>query len=429
VTRAALALAVAVMLVTTAASCSEEDRRAWVSILPGEEQPATAPSGPFVVASDSSAILVGADTLFTLADVPARAPDGSGLTPARIARAEVAPDSASVAFELIGPTPAVIVWSRPKQAALVAATFPDGAVTNMAWSSDGRLLAFEGREAENVIRSGVFDVEAGTAGRHAVLQWLARRRRSVRLQDWIDARRLRLLVSPGAAPEGGLAYVWDIERGAILLESHAQALAAQPPVGTPQPGGIFSLDLTGDPVPETVVLYQGTGGAPGALVLTDAGPGGVRAAASEPLVPPEALGLERWQDATRGPALYQIAEIGGRTTLLLTLPAPGPLAAVGLFQVDPDGGLRPIAVEREAGNVPAIFPDGRIGLETSELGIADLDGDGAPEVVSAQGLADPNFRGVTWSAEVYRWERGRLVSAPGLEPAAVERIEQMSGGA
>jgi hypothetical protein len=430
VTRAAVALA-AVVALSVAASCSEEDRRAWVSVLPlsdsEEERPAVS-GGPFAVSSDSTAVLLGVDTLFTLADLPARSPDGSAITTARIARAEFAPDSASVVIELTGPTIAIVVWSRPKQVGIVAAEFPDGAVTALEWSPDGRLLAFEGRDAEGVTRSGVFDLEAGSSGRHPVLQWLARRGQSVRLQDWLDSRRLRLLVSPGAEPEGGLAYVWDIERGALVLEAHLESLAAQAPSGAPQPGGVFSLDLAGDPAPETVALYQALGGAPGAMVLTDVGPAGVRGAASEPLVGIEVLGFETWEDAPRGPALYQIAEIGGRTTLLLALPSPGPVALIGLFQAEPQGGLTAIPVATTAGAAPAVFPDGAVGGEMRELGIADLDGDGAPEVVSARGVADPIFREIQWSAEVYRWDDGRLVPSPGLEPAAIERLGRMTGG-
>lgn len=411
------------------AACSEEDRRAWVSILPisQDEEPERGPAGgPLAIASDSTAILMGADTLFTLRRLPARGPDGAPLGPRGFARAVMAPDTASVAVELTGATPAVVVWSRPRQTATVAGTFPGGAVVAMAWSPDGRLLAFDGRDREGLARIGLFDVRDTRTGRHAVVQWLARQRRSVRFQDWIDTRHARFLVSPGEAPEGGLAYVWDIERGAFLLEAHGSDLAAHAPRGRPQPGGVFSVDLMGDPTPETVALYQAPGGAPGALVLIDAGTGGVGAVTTEPLVALETLGFEKWEDAPRGATLYQMAVLGGRPTLLLALPSPVPLAILGFFQVGVDGRLQPVPVATPTGTVPAIFPDGSAGQQTYQLGLIDLDGDGSLEVVAAEGRVGAEGLAL-WEAQVYRWEGGLLIRAPDLDPAAVERLERLVG--
>lgn len=411
------------------AACSEEDRRAWVSILPdtGEDEEEATAEGPFSIARDSTAVLMGRDTLFTVGRIPARA-DGHPLANSRIGTAQLAPDSSSIAVALERPTPAVVVWSRPLQTAHVTATFPDGAVTTMAWSPDGRLLAYQGRGDDGVERSGVFDVRTGQNGRHPVLSWLERRGRSVRFQDWVDARHARFLVAPGAAPEGGLAHVWSIEAGAFVLEPHVEALRANAPAGRPVPGGVFSLDLAGDPHPETVALYRAASGAPGALVLQDAGPGGVRAAATEPLVALDVVGLEDWKDAERGPGLYQIVELGGRPTLLLTLPARVPITTVGIFQATPEGRLRLVTATSGSGAAPALFADGTVGHETHQLGFADLDGDGAAEVVAATGRANPVLGEIDWSAEVYRWDGDRLVAAPSLEPAAIERVEGLVGG-
>jgi len=81
-------------------ACSEEDRRAWVSILPiSDEESDASASGPFTVTADSTAMLIGSDTLFTVARVPREA-EGNVIQPARIAAAVVSPDSTAVAVEL-----------------------------------------------------------------------------------------------------------------------------------------------------------------------------------------------------------------------------------------------------------------------------------------------------------------------------------------
>jgi hypothetical protein len=423
-----LALAALALGALAPAACSEEDRRAWVSILPISEDGEAderAP-GPFAVAADSTALLHGGDTLWTVARVPAEA-DGNALRPARIAAAVVSPDSSQVAFRLAGPTPAIYVWTRTRQSGVVARAFPGGGVTTLAWSPGGRLLAFEGHDAEGIPRSGVFDVETGLTGRHAVHRWLERLGRSIRFQSWVAPGRGRFLVGAGAAPEGGLAYVWDVPSGTFVLESHLASLGANAPAGTPQRGGIFSVDLAGDPLPETVALFRTAEGSPGALVLLDAGPGGVRATTAEPLLPAIALGLEGWKEAAAGPELYRIAEVGGRTTVLLAMPSRSPVAAIAFFQLDADGRLEPVPMVLETGMAPAILPDGTVGDQTKQLGIADLDGDGASEVVAASGARDAAGP-VRWSADVFRLEGGRLVPAPALVPAALERIERLVAG-
>ena len=81
----------------------------------------------------------------------------------------------------------------------------------------------------------------------------------------------------------------------------------------------------------------------------------------------------------------------------------------------------------ESGMAPAILPEGTVGNETKQLGIADLDGDGASEVVTASGQRDASGA-ARWSADVFRWDGDRLVLAPALAPAALERIQQLEAG-
>ena len=364
-------------------------------------------------------MLAGRDTLFTVA----RVPEEAGGRAARIASASFSSDSTAIAMRLVGPVPSVVVWPRLRQAAQVVRTFPGGVVMTVDWSPAGRLLAFEGRDADGGAQAGIFDVEAGLVGRHAALRWLERRGQSVRFQSWVGPGRARFLVGP---EEGGLAYVWDVPSGIFVLESHMAVLASQPPPGAPQRSGVFSLDLGGDPTPETVALFRTLEGVPGAYVLVDAGPGGVRGTATVPLVPAGAVGVADWKETTRGADLYQIAEIGGRPTLLLALPSESRFLAVGLFQLAAAGGLEPVTLAGPAGAAPAVFPEGVVGDETRQIGLADLDGDGAEEVVAATGRREAGV--LRWSVEVYRWDGARLAPAPALAPAAMERIERLVGG-
>ncbi len=404
------------------AACSEEDRRAWVSILPisqDEEPEEAAAPGPLGVTPDSSAVVAGRDTVFSVM----RVPEEAGGREARIAGAAVSPDSTAIAMRLEGPAPAVLVWSRSKQTAFVAGTYPGGEALTVDWSPGGRLLAFGGREAGGRWTGGIFDAEVGLVGRQAVQRWLERQGQSIRFQSWVAPGRARFLVGP---EEGGLAYVWDVPSGTFILEAHMEPLAANAPPGSPQRAGVFSLDLAGDPVPETVALFRGADGAPGALVLLDAGPGGVRGALTTPLLPYQALGLSGWKDASLGAELYQIAEVGGRTTLLLALPSRSSYAAIGFFQVIPAGALEPLPMLTPSGLAPAILPEGTVGEETKQIGVVDLDGDGRNEVVTATGRREGSA--IRWSADVFRWDGTRLTLAPELSQAAVERIERLTEG-
>lgn len=415
------------------ASCSEEDRRAWVSILPlpGDEGDTTATrrlTGEIAIASDSAAVLIGSDTLFTRSRVPA-GPDGEPLSESPIVAVVPSPDSTAIAFVSGADRSVVGVWSRRRQLAGVAEVYPGGGADGLTWSSDGRYLAHRGTDAQGATRAGVFDVAEFRPKFHPVLAWLAREGRAVWPQDWIDAGRLRLLVAPGGAMEGGLAYSWEIAGGSLLLESHLQPLAQRAPPGTRlEPGGAFSLDLLGDGAPETVALFRAQGGIPGALVMESRG-NEFRVTPSVPLVPAAALGLEDWESAGRGAALYQVATLGGRASLLLDLPSNSDLRAIGIFRAGPNGALEPLVITGDGADRPAIFFDGIFGDVTSQLGLVDLDGDGSLEVVSAVGRAAPTLEpGIEWTVAPYRPRGdGRLVPAPDLREAALETVRRAAG--
>ena len=261
---------------------------------------------------------------------------------------------------------------------------------------------------------------------HPILTWLARESRAVWPQGWIETGRLRLLVAPGGEMEGGLAYSWEVAGGALLLESHLEPLAQRAPPGTRlEPGGVFSLDLLGDGAPETVALFRAQGGIPGALVMESRG-SDFRVTPSVPLVSAAALGLEDWESAGRGAALYQVATLGGAACLLLDLPANSELRAIGIFGAGPDGGLEPLVISGDGEIRPAIFYDGIFGDVTSQLGLVDLDGDGSLEVVSAVGRPAATLEpGIEWTVAPYRARAdGRLVPAPELRDSALETIRQ-----
>jgi hypothetical protein len=402
------------------AGCSEEDRRAWVSILPlpsdQDSTEAAGPVGDFSIAADSSAVLHGADTLFTRARVPGRA---------AIVEILPSPDSTSVAFVTGADRGAVGVWSRTRQIAAVAEAYPGGGAGSIVWSPDSRYLAYRGTPAGGVPRVGVFDAVDFRPEGHPLLSWFARAGKATTPQSWIDAGRLRLLVAPGAEPEGGLAYSWELAGGTLLLEAHLAPLAQRAPPGSVlERGGVFSLDLVGDGGPETVALYRAQDGGPSALLLESRG-NDFRVTATSPLVSPEAVGLEDWQPIRRGALLYQIAELGGRPTLLLDLPSSASLRAVGLFQAVQSGRLESITVA-EGETRPAIFYDGIFGDVTSQLGIVDLDDDGTLEVVSAVGRASPNTLEpvLEWTVAPFRAREGRLVPAPDLRERALASIQR-----
>ena len=419
---AARALLAAIGLAAALTACSEEDRKAWVSILPlpsGEEDTTAASefSGELAIAPDSASVLIGSDTLFTSARVPGRSP---------IVEILPSPDSTAIAFIGRADRSVVGVWSRKRQVAGVAETYPGGGAASLTWSPDGRYLAFSGTAAGGLTRVGVFDGLEFRAESHPLLSWLTRERRSSRPQSWIDARRLRVLVAPGAEPEGGLAYSWEVDGGTLVLESHIAPLAERAPSGSRlEPGGVFSLDMLGDGGPETVALYRATGGEPSALVLESRGRE-FRLTTTVPLVSPQALGLEDWKAVRRGAELYQVATLGGRASLLLNLPSSSALRAIGLFQAAPNGGLEPMTITGEGGPRPAIFYDGIFGDVTSQLGLVDLDGDGSLEVVSAAGRASTSTLepSLEWTVAPFRTQGDQLVPAPDLHDSALEAIQR-----
>lgn len=416
--------------------CSEEDRKAWVSILPlpAGEADTVAPdaerSGELAISADSAAVLLGGDTLFTKARLPGRTSLGRPLSESPIVEVLPSPDSMSIAF--VGGTDRGIVgvWSRRRQVAAVAETYDGGAVGSLSWSPDGRYLAYRGTDAGGLPRGGVFDGMEFRTEVHPLLLWFGRERKATWPQSWIDERRLRVLVAPGPEMEGGLAFSWELEGGTLLLESHLQPLAERAPPGSRlERGGVVSLDLVGDAGLETVALYRASGGEPGALILESRG-GELRATTTVPLVPPAALGIEDWAPLQRGAMLYQVASLGGRATLLLDLPSSTSLRAIGLFQVAPGGRLEPMRITGEQQDRPAIFYDGIFGDRTSQLGLVDLDGNGSLEVVSAVGRASTGTLTpeIEWTAAPFRATGdGRLVPAPDLGDSALETVQRAIG--
>lgn len=423
---------VALLTATSAlAACSEEDRRAWVSILPSVERGETVeeegPSGPAALGADSTAVLLGADTLFTTADLPreAAAPD------ARFVELLFAPDSTRIAFRTTGARPAVGIWWRTRQAASVAGVFPGGTTGPLSWSADGRYLAYGGTRAGEAHRVGVFDTGQGIPSVHPVVAWHARHGRSARAAGWIDRGRLRVLVAAGADTTGGLPHVWELGGGSFVRESHPEPLARNaPPRAILPPGGVFSLDLIGDAAEETVALYQDADGVPGALLLEERG-GAFRAVPTIPLLPAEAIGWPSWEEASGRVALFQVADLGGRPTLLLRFPSPDANATItGLYQAEPGGAVRPVAIQTPAGLGPAVFFEGPGRNGFTRLGLLDLDG-GGYEVVTALAQRDPLGlpEDVEWTPSVWRWRDGRLVPAPDLAEEALTAIGRLTGGA
>ncbi len=412
----------------------EEERRAWVSILPvGDEDeeaavPEERPAGPLAVSTDGRAVLLGEDTLFTADRLPSRARRAAGVEPLRFQRVVFSPDSSRVAFSTAGAREGVGVWSRPGQTGLLLDIFPEGWVDSLAWAPEGRFLAWGGRSSGGVSRVSMAD-PAGRRLRHPVLDALAREGRPSILQGWIDPVRARVLVTSGPSESGGLAYVWDALLNNFVLESHIEPLVVRAPPAPPAPGGVFSVDLVGDGVPETAALYRSAGGAPAALLL-ESRAGEFRARTTDPLLEPADVGLERWEDGTPVLGLYAPLRVDGVPLLLLEIPSPAPgILTVAAFRVSGDGALEAARIATPEGEVAAIFQDGQIGDESRQLGVVDLDGDGDPELVAAIGTRIDARGGpsVRWRTTVLGWSGGRLTPRPELEAEALARIARATG--
>lgn len=395
----------------------------------GGEEPQTQPADAnrdrtFRISPDSTSLMLGADTLMTLDQLPTESLDGSVLAPTKLTLVALSPDSMRVAFLLDGTDP-VGVWSRKRQFARLV-TLPAGyEVGSLSWSPSGRFLLVATKDSFGVEGVTLYDNNIGGIVRHPVANALSRNGKSVRLENWIDARRLRLQVSPAGQPEAGLTHVWE-PGGGFVKESHLPLLAERAPPGSlVEAGGFFSIDLDGNGTPESVALYRAPGGIPGALILRERG-SEIEAQTTQPLAPPEELGFEKWKDIDQGASLHELTRLGGRPTLLLTLPATEPgLTGIALFQLGPEG-LSPVRVMTPDGPVAAIFYDGISVAGSTQLGLLDLDGDGEHEIVSGTGVRDLTSLTpkISWTARVYQWEDRGLVEAPQLEPAAIQAIER-----
>lgn len=412
-------------MVLLAGGCGEEERRDRVSILPAGDAEATAarPVGPLEVSTDGRAVLLGSDTLFTVERLPGDGPEGV-VDPVRFDRLAFSPDSTLVAFTTAGTDPAAGIWSRTSQTGRFVDVFRGGHADSLAWAPDGRWLAWEGRTSEGIDRVAVSD-RAGRRLRHPVVEWVLRSGRSTRLVEWGDQGRLHVMVADGRDREGR-AYLWDVRGSHFILEEHLEPLIEQASGAPPVPGGVFSLDLDGDQVPETVALYRSRDGGPAAVVL-DRRDGGYRARVADPLIKAAELGLESWDEGSGRIGLYAPVRFVSGTAVLLELPGARPgLAAIGVFAMAAEGGLETFPATTPQGDRPAIFFDGRIGEESYQLGLVDLDGDATAEVVSAVGrmAGSAGERAVRWRATVFREQEGRLIPAPELGPAALERIAE-----
>ena len=432
-----LALGGALLL---AVGCSDEDRKAWVSILPGSEDEEVeaepdappAPPGP-AVSADSTALLLSGDTLVAAERLPDRGPGGVDLRDARFLDLAISPDSLHVAFTAEGEAPVVGIWTRARQSARFVTARPDAQVDRLEWSSDGRFLVWQATGPGGVTTVGAYDLRVGASTRHPVLSWLERRGRSAWIQDWISDARIRLLVAPGAEREGGLAWMWQLHGGSLVVEDQVEPLARNaPPESQLLAGGAFSLDALGDPVPESFALYVSSEMEPSALVIRNRA-GEYAATITEPLVDPAILEITSWEGIRRGAELEEVVEVGGRPVLLLSVPVPGnPVQTLGFFEVTPAGRVEAIQARGPEGTTPALFPDGRTADRIFDLGLVDLDEDGQVEVVAAIGRQDPDALRprLQWGAQVWQWSEGaRLVPAPALEEAAIETLETLTGTA
>lgn len=385
-------------------------------------------SGEVRLSADSTAVLIGADTLFTAQ----RAATTMGLdVEGPFSHLALSPDSSRVAFALGDGSSQVGVWTRLFQSATRAATVEDGTVDSIVWAPEGRFIAYQVRLGDGQLAVAAYDAGLERRAGHPAAAWLARVGNDVAFEEWIDAARLRVIASPMGYPDAGTTLVWDPENGLLAAEEHLEALADNAPPGAAlERDGVFSIDVVGDAGLETIALFRRPDATLGGLVVERRGDG-FRAGVTEPLLDISALQFESWADAAGQARLHLIADMNGEPLLLFQLPSSQPpLRAIGLFHVDTQGRLRLVEARTSAGALPALFYDGRAGAASSEVGVIDLDGDGMPEVVAArarlQGEA-PN-PSVRWRATVFRWDDGWLVPAPDLASAALERIRSVTSG-
>ncbi len=393
----------------------------------GEEEP-PAPSalgGELRVSADSTAVLLGPNVLFD----GNRPGVGAGDTPVRFTHVAVSPDSSHIVFATVAGR--LGVWSRLSQSAQEIATIEDGRLDSLAWAPAGPFLAYQMTDQDGRARTGIYSARSGRTAPHPVTRWLDSHGQSTVLREWVDHQRLRLRVAPSRDPQNGLDYLWDPVNAMFAVETHLEPLAESAPPGARlERGGVFSVDLLGDAIPESVALYRSAEGALSALLLEQRVEG-YRVRSTEPLLELDVLGFDAWENVSGGAGLRLVSELGGRPIVLLTFPSSQPpLSAIGMFRVDAGGQLVAIEAVTRGGPRPAFFFDGQTALGSVEMGLLDLDGDGGFEVVAASGRLEGQApeRRVAWRTSVFRWADGQLIPAPDLEPAALERIERLTGG-
>jgi len=380
------------------------------------------------LAPDSTAVMAGVDTMFSVRRIPAAVRGSDTPITRRLTTALPSPDGLSVAFVTAEPNPAVGVWSRVRQVASIVTARSGGTIDTIAWSGDGRFIAHAGRDGGGVSRAAVYDARIGAPESHPVLTWIERRDRGARFVAWRSDDVLELEVESVSGGEER-THVWDLEIDRLQLAEHVDLLPRLAPSGILlSPGGVFSLDFHGDGVIETVALYRDArDGAPGALVLSESR-GGPEITATRPLVDLAALGLEKWTDVDQRAGLYGIADLGTGPFLLLTLPSVrAPMKTIAIFRPLADGRIEAVRIDAPDESGPALFHDGRTRAGRLELGVVDLDGDGDLEVVQAEGGTDFLTREIVWSLQVYDWRDGHLVRDSALDSAAAEAIGQAFG--
>lgn len=380
------------------------------------------------LAPDSTAVMAGVDTMFSVRRIPAMATGSEPPITRRLTTALLSPDGLNVSFVTAGPNAAVGVWSRVRQVASIVTARPGGTIDTIAWSGDGRFLAHAGRDGSGVSRAGIYDARIGAPESHPALTWIERGDRGVRFVAWRsdDVLEVEVESAPGGEER---THVWDLDIDRFQLAEHVDLLPRLAPSGILlSPGGVFSLDLHGDGVLETVALYRDArDGSPGALILSE-GRGDPGITATRPLVDLAALGLEKWTDVDQGAGLYGIADLGAGPFLLLTLPSErAPMKTIAIFRPLADGRIEAVRIDAPDESGPALFHDGRTRAGRLELGVIDLDGDGDLEVVQAEAGTDFLTREILWSVQVYDWRDGRLIRDAALDPAAAEAIGQAVG--